>query len=74
MASPQAKREAVSIVMTERDYGVTRLRAAADLTIAVSVSTAQACVREVVRAHQGDRRAETAPRYRRSGVRLRREG
>ena len=51
MVSPQAKREAVTVLMTERNFGVTRVRATADLTRVVSISEPAAGALRAARAH-----------------------
>jgi putative transposase len=75
MVSPQAKREAVSMLMTERDYGVTR----ACGLVQISRSLYRYRSRRPVCAKLRERITEIAEQKRRYGyrriyVRLRREG
>jgi hypothetical protein len=38
MVSPHVKREEVGVLMSERSFGVTRMRASADLSVALRLS------------------------------------
>ena len=75
MVSPQAKREAVSMLMTERDYGVTRACGLLQISRSLSRyrSRRPACAKLCERIREI---AEQKRRYgyRRIYVRLRREG
>lgn len=75
MVSPQARREAVTLLMTERDFGVTR----ACGLLQMSRSLYRYRSRRVSCAGQGERIAEIAAAkrrygYRRIHIRLKREG
>jgi putative transposase len=75
MVSPQAKREAVSLLMTERDFGVTR----ACGLLQISRALYRYRSRRAGCAGLGERIAEIAATKRRYGyrriyIRLRREG
>ena len=59
MVSPQAKRVAVTVLMTERDFGVTRACGLVrNLAVAVPLSQPAAGQRAVACTHRGDRRGE----------------
>ena len=52
MVSPQAKREAVTVLMTERDFGVTRACGLA-AAVAIAVSLPQPAARTARRCASG---------------------
>ena len=70
MVSPQAKREAVTMLMTERDFGVTRACGLVQrLPIAVSVPKSPAGLRGLLRERIDEIAAEQAPVWLSAGTR-----